>query len=287
MPAAEIIKEMKPKGVLRPVIGELAAESGAYIIVSSNGSTSDSALNSRRKAMAGAVKDNPAAAKLYLEFYDRNRVASWVRDHAGLIPWVRERIGRAFRGWRSCGDWSLVPAGADPSYLLDEKARIKTARKDDGDGLTAVDGINRIRDALRDPGQVVRLVGLSGVGKTRLVEALFDAAIGTSALDQSLAIYTDTGYEPDPQPRGLASDLIASGMRAILVVDNCPPETHRQLAEVARIAGSTISVITIEYDIREDQPEGTDVFSLETSSLPLIEKLVRGRFRDIQSITPG
>jgi hypothetical protein len=100
----------------------------------------------------------------------------------------------------------------------------------------------------------------------------------------SLAIYTDTADEPDPQPKGLASDLVASGTRAILVVDNCPPETHKQLSEVAKAAGATISVITIEYDIREDQPEGTDVFSLETSSLPLIEKLLKARFANLSQI---
>jgi hypothetical protein len=284
MPPSEVSKEMKPTGVLRSVIEELAAASGAYIIVSSNGSTADSALTGRRDAMAEAVNGCADAAKIHLDFYDRNRVASWVRDHAGLIPWVRSRIGKSVPGWRAYGAWSHVPAGADKTYLLDDKARIKTGRKNDGDGLSSVDGINRIRDALRNPGQVVRLVGLSGVGKTRLVEALFDNTIGVNALDPSLAIYTDTADEPDPQPKGLASDLIASGTRAILVIDNCPPETHKQLAEVTNAAGATISVITVEYDIREDQPEGTDVFSLETSSLSLIEKLVRGRFPDLSPI---
>jgi hypothetical protein len=284
MPPSEIAKEMKPNGVLRPVIEELAAASGSYIIVSSSGSTADSALNSRRAAMADAVSGSADAAKLHLDFYDRNRVASWVRDHAGLIPWVRSRIGKSVPGWRAYGGWSHVPAGADKSYLLDDKARIKTGSKDDGEGLAAVAGINRIRDALCKQGQVVRLVGLSGVGKTRLAEALFDGAIGVNALDPSLAIYTDIADEPDPQPKGLASDLCASGTRAILVIDNCPPETHKQLSEVTRAAGATISVITVEYDIREDQPEGTDVYSLETSSLPLIEKLVRGRFPDVSQI---
>jgi hypothetical protein len=262
MPPSEIAKEMKPGGVLRPVIEELAAVSGAYIIVSSSGSTADSALTNRREAMAEAVKEYADVAKLHLDFYDRNRVASWVRDHAGLIPWVRSRIGKSVPGWRSYGRWSYVSAGADKTYLLDDKARIKTGSKNDGDGLSAVDGINRIRDALRRPGQVIRLVGLSGVGKTRLVEALFDSTIGVKALDPSLAIYTDIADSPDPQPRGLASDLVASGTRAILVVDNCPPETHKQLSEVARASGATIRVITVEYDIREDQPEGTDVFCL-------------------------
>src|ERR1700676_3537811 len=120
-----------------------------------------------------------------------------------LIPWVRSKIGKSVPGWRSYGGWSHVPAGADKAYLLDDKARIKTGSKDDGDGLSAVDGISRMRDASRNPGQVVRLVGLSGVGKTRLVEALFDSAIGANALDPSLAIYTDIADGPDPQPKGL------------------------------------------------------------------------------------
>jgi hypothetical protein len=40
----------------------------------------------------------------------------------------------------------------------------------------------------------------------------------------------------------------------------------------------------IEYDIREDQPEGTDVFVLEISSNDLIDKLVRHRFPGISPV---
>jgi hypothetical protein len=286
MPRGEIIKEMKPKpkGRLRPVIAELAKASGAYIIVSAAGSTADSALISRRKAMAEAVKGTPNANKLTLEFYDRSRVATWVRGYAGLIPWVRSRIGKAIPGWRAYGSWSYRPEGADAAYLVDAAARIRTGDKDEGDGLSATDGINKIRDVLRKPGNVVRLVGLSGVGKTRLVEALFEPAVGLSALDPSLAVYTDIADSPDPQPSLMASDLVAAGTRAILVIDNCPPAIHRQLTEIARSAGTTISVITVEYDIREDQPEGTDVFSLDTSSLELIRTLIEKRYPAISQI---
>ena len=89
----------------------------------------------------------------------------------------------------------------------------------------------------------MRLVGLSGVGKTRLCEALFDAEIGKDSLDPSLAIYTNVAEGPNPPPVGFASDLIAGRTRAILVIDNCPIELHRQLRDVARAANSTISVI--------------------------------------------
>jgi hypothetical protein len=286
MPRVEILDEMKPKpaGVLRPVLVYLANASGAYIIVSSTGSTSDFALTNRRDAMAEAVKGTAAEGKLALDFYDRNRIATWVRDHAGLIPWVRLQIGKAVPGWRSYGSWSHVPEGIDASYLADDQARIRTGDRDEGDGVSAIEGINRIRKVLGTVGHVVRLVGLSGVGKTRLAEALFDFSLGEGALDPSLAIYTNVADEPNPPPTGLASDLNAGRTRAILVVDNCPPELHRQLSEVARAKGSNISVITIEYDIREDQPEGTDVFVLDTSSPGVIEKLVAQRYPDLSQI---
>lgn len=234
--------------------------------------------------MAEAVEVIADASKLALDFYDRNRVATWLRDHPGLIPWVRSLIGKSIPGWQSFGSWSRAPGGVDDSYLFDEEARLKTGDKDEGDGLCAVDGINRIRDVLRQPGQVVRLVGLSGVGKTRLCEALFDDKIGKDSLDRSLAYYTNVAEGPNPPPVGLVSDLIAARRSGILVIDNCPFELHGELTKIARATGSTISVITVEYDIRDDQPEGTDVFALDTSSLALIEKLVARRYPEISQI---
>ncbi|WP_369723395.1 hypothetical protein AB8Z38_05095 [Bradyrhizobium sp. LLZ17] len=287
MPRQEILDEMKPDGVVRPILVELAQASGSYIIVSATGSTAHSALKNRKKAMADAVEGIADASKLVLDFYDRNRVATWLRDHPGLIPWVRCLIGKSIPGWQSFGSWSRAPGGTDDSYLVDGEARIKTGDEKEGEGLSAIDGINRIRDVLRQPRQVVRLVGLSGVGKTRLCEALFEDKVGNGGLDPSLAYYTNVAEDPNPPPIGLASDLIAARRRGILVIDNCPFELHGELAKVAREANSTISVITVEYDIRDDQPEGTDLFALDTSSLPLIEKLVARRYPQVSQIDAG
>ncbi|MEA2893499.1 MAG: hypothetical protein QOI05_4292 [Bradyrhizobium sp.] len=287
MPRGDILKEMRPSGTVRPVIADLTGQAGAYIIVSATGSTSDSALKDRLTAMADAVADIPDHGKLLLDFYDRNRLATWVRDHAGVTAWVRTRTGKAFSGWQGFGNWSRAPAGAIDDYLIDDAARIVTNSQRDGEGLSVMNGIDRIRDVLRTAGRVVRLVGLSGVGKTRLAEALFDSKVGTNNLDPSLAIYTNVADSPDPQPAGLASDLLAERKRAILIVDNCPPQLHRQLSEIARLAGTGLSVLTVEYDIREDQPEGTDVFALEPSSAALIEKLVAKRFPALSKVDIG
>jgi len=51
------------------------------------------------------------------------------------------------------------------------------------------------------PGRVVRLVGLSGVGKTRFVQALFDNRIGERSLESSWAVYANLPTIRKPQPQ--------------------------------------------------------------------------------------
>jgi len=284
MPRTAILAEMRPAGAVRPVIRELADEVGAYVIVSSKGSTADSALRSRQGALREALADVANAGQLHTDFYDRTRLATWVRRHPGLVIWVKEKIGRAVVGWRPYGAWSGAAEGVEAEYLLDDKLRLQVGKRLDEPSQPVAEAIDSLRDELARPGKVVRLVGLSGIGKTRLVQALFDARIGARPLPPSLAVYTNLSDNPNPQPTGLASDLIATRLRAVLVVDNCPPDLHRRLSELCAAAGSTLSVLTVEYDVRDDQPEGTQVVTLDTSSPELIEKLVVRRYPELSQV---
>jgi hypothetical protein len=284
MARREILKEMRPGGKVRPVIRSLIQQSGAYIIVSSNGSVSDSALRNRREAMADATKGVKKSKTMIFDFYDRGRIATWLRDHPGLIPWVRQKTGRSIRGWRSYGPWAYSSEDERAPYLLDDKLRVLTRKRDSGGGVSSAEGLEHVRDVLHEPRKVARIVGLSGVGKTRFVQALFDVRVGKRALNPSLAIYTNMSDDPDPQPVGLASDLIASKSRAILIVDNCAADLHRRLSDVCRAPGSLLSIVTVEYDIRDDDPEETDVFRLESSSGDLIERLIRARFKTVSQV---
>ncbi len=54
---------------------------------------------------------------------------------------------------------------------------------------------------------------------------------------------------------------------------------------MCRAPGSKLSLITVEHDVRDDAPEGTDVFRLEASSVDLIEKLVKCRFPEISPVS--
>jgi hypothetical protein len=149
MPRGEILKEMAPKGVLRDSIKELIGKTGSYIIVSSGDSVTKPAFDARRRAMREAIIGEADYEKTTLDFLDRNRVATWVREHPSYILWVRDRVGRQIHGWQAYGNWAHSPGGVDDEYLIDESVRLHTGIRTPGsdEGLTIVDGLRKVRSA--------------------------------------------------------------------------------------------------------------------------------------------
>lgn len=157
MPRSAILKEMAPKGSVLLSIAELAANGGAYIIVSSKESLSDISLKNRKAAMAEAIEGLHSPSSLTLDFYDSRRIASWANQHVGLVPWVLERLGLPLSGWRPFEDWSSSPAPLDAPYLLDAQARLLGPSIKDVDGLNAEQAVTMLRGVLVKPGGVVLL----------------------------------------------------------------------------------------------------------------------------------
>lgn len=280
MQRSKILEEMRPKGELREAIKTLIQQSGAYIIVSS-ASTTYKQLQNRIEAMQEAVAGEPNRHQLHLDFLDRGSVATWVRTHPSLILWVRNKIGQPLQGWKPYDNWAHTPTGIQEEYIIGEELRLfDRTNSEQGDSVIA--GLQKLRLRLSQGGISVRLTGLSGVGKTRLVQALFDERVGERALNPLLAHYTDISDGPLPDPISFASQLVAIKAKAVLIVDNCSPELHRNLTKLC--AGSMVSLLTVEYDIRDDLPEETDVFRLEPSSDDLLEKLLQKRYPFISQI---
>ena len=153
-----------------------------------------------------------------------------------------------------------------------------------GEPLTISDGVKRLRAGLRTPKKCIRLIGLSGVGKTRLVEALFESGLVDDPLDSGLAVYTDYSVETNPTARDMAYQLVQDGQRAILIIDNCNPNTHTDLVRICTYGVSNVSLLTVEYDVRDDEPEQTNVFRLQSASSDLVVQWLEKLFPDISEI---
>ncbi len=282
MPRGKIAKEMSPKGVLRPIFSELARHNGCYIIISLDDDPTGPQLDNRKKAMQAQIEAIRSQGDLRMKFYGLSDLANWLRQHPDVQLWAREKLGLVLNGWRPFGRWSTTPPGVDDDLIRNAGVAI-TLPERGRDKLDIVQGIDGIRELIRTSEKTLRIVGLSGVGKSRIVQALFEASVGNKALDKSLAIYADLGEEPMPSARQVIEALSAKGCRAIVVLDNCAPETHNFLAASAS-AAPDIDLVTVEYDIREDRPEATNVVRIEAEGTEITETLVKRRYPELSQV---
>jgi hypothetical protein len=286
---AKISIEMAPNGKLRPAIIELASNKGAYIIVSTKDSLSDSSLTERKNAMSDCLSAHGLAGKVVLDFYDSRKIADWGEQYPAIVTWLKHTLGKPIVGWQPYAPWAYREDNIEAEYLLDDRIKIFAPNFDEGIAVSTA--IDRLRSDLSNKISV-RIVGLSGVGKTRLVQALFDNRISTehSVLDRENVIYTDLSDDPTPQPSAMIEALMSEGSNSVVVIDNCGPDVHQKMTELIKSPNSRLRLVTIEYDIRDDLPEDTVCYRLEGSSDSVIKELLNRRYpvlsdSDIYKIT--
>ena len=280
MPKGKIIEEMSPKGNLRPIFPELARDNGCYIIVSLADDPAGTNLGEREKKMQAQI-ESVDQGDLRMEFYGRSRLADWLRQHPAVQLWVREKLGLPLSGWRPFGRWSTTPPDAEDDLICKEGVTISLPGRVDKLGISQ--GIDGIRKLVRSSEKAVRIVGLSGVGKSRIVQALFEESVGNEPLDRHLAIYADLGEAPGPPAREVVERLAAEGRPAILVLDNCPSDNHSRIANQVA-SSSDIQLVTIEFDIQEDKPETTSVVRIDAEGHEIAERLVERRYPDLGQV---
>lgn len=284
---SKIPGEMAPKGIIRDSIQELGKKKGAYIIACTRETLSDSSLKNRKKAMLECLTKHGLNKTIEYDFYDNRKIADWVEQHPAVLFWLRSTLNKPIVGWQPYAPWAYKENDIEAEYLLDDKVKVYVPNNDEG--LAITNAIEQIRSELRK-NVSIRIVGLSGVGKTRLVQALFDKRIGKDSLNSENVIYTDLADDPTPQPSSMTEALIATGSDCVLIVDNCGSDTHTRLTEIVKKPNSYIRLITIEYDIRDDLPEDTLCYRLEGSSESVIKQLLRLKYpnlsdSDIDKIT--
>ena len=160
-----------------------------------------------RAALRGAGMD---IADDRIDFRDAGQVAAWANCYPSVAAWVKERtqpgtIG-PFQSWRH---WAGRAEHDAASWTDDERFSELRAH---------------VLAAALEPRRFCRIVGRSGIGKSRLVlEALAPAheaeASGYSLSD--LVLYADESEVGSPAINGVAQVLAENGQRAVIVVDRC------------------------------------------------------------------
>lgn len=282
MPDSRIETEMCPEGQLRPIFSELARNNGCYIIVSLEDDLVTQKVRARKEAMQKQLETIKEEGDLQVRFYGCGELANWLRQYPAVQLWVRERLGIQLNGWRPFGKWSTTPPLVNDDLICEEGIAIILPGRE-GEKLDILQGIDAIRELVRTSEKALRVVGLSGVGKSRIVQALFEESVGNNSLEKNHAIYADLGEDTNPSAREVLERLITEERSAIMVLDNCPSNVHNQLA--GRVSSSSnIRLVTVEYDIQEDRPEVTSVVRINAEGTGIAETLIKRRYPQLGQV---
>jgi hypothetical protein len=122
---------------------------------------------------------------------------------------------------------------------------------------------------------IVRIAGPSGFGKSRFAYELFNRE--TAIADQIAAValvYADFPIAGDETLK-LALEIADAGRPTILVVDECPDETHSRLALIAQRVGSELRLVAIDVETRIRRAKQTLLIRLEPAPDELIGSIAK------------
>ena len=236
-PAAASSEILTRNGEVKSIVRSVVEAGGHYIMLCANPYVQQE-IEARKARIRDAIRGvGLAVGDSQIYFLDADQIAGWVTRHAAVATWVRERTQPGLVGpFRSWSHWAGRSDHDDSPWIDDER-------------LVALRG--DLCKSLTEPRNVVRVVGLAGVGKTRLVLEALGPTDDDDLPQHSLSTLVLYAVESEVGAECLnetVQSLVDAGNRVIVVVDDCAPETHRSLSNMVLRQSSCLSLVTIDHE---------------------------------------
>ncbi len=251
-----LVHEAKVKPMVRSVL-----EQGGNYIMFCGQRYNEQQVQARQRAICDALaKAGLSIPDQLIGFREADQIAEWVNSHQPVALWVREEVGLGTPGGFT--SWNHWMGRSEHSMPWVEDPRLA--------GLTRA-----LRSSVTEPGTVLRVIGLSGIGKSRLcLEGLKrvgeDAISGRSLRDYVMyAVRSEAGAEAI---HPIVEKLAVSGGRAIVVVDDCDARSHTILAGMVSRSESRLSLVTIDNETPSHID--ADTFKIDEAPATVVESIV-------------
>ena len=246
-------REVVTKGrEVKAMVRSVLEKDGHYIMLCGHPYV-QSSIQGRKSRIREALREAGMSIEDdQVDFRDADQVAMWVNEHPSVATWVKEQTQPGILGpFRSWSHWAGRPEHSELPWVQDE--RIVNFRR-------------YLRERVAKSRNALRVLGLSGVGKSRLtLEAL--------ASTKEIVIYAIQFEVGSEAINRVVQNLADIGSRAVVVVDNCDPETHQVLAGMVLRRSSRLSLVTIDDEISSGTLDET-TYKLDGAPSSVIEGII-------------
>jgi len=272
------ILQKKDKKELKSQIEEVFNNNGTYILFTTDiyvESVRNENLKQRITAFREtieSVKGKDYADNCKIEIYDANLIRDWTNEFISAVSYVQSCFGIS-----------------KPNGLLiwDEFKSYKSNSTNFKSNSKIDSIINKIRNDISIGKKNIRLEGVSGIGKTRLIcEALspgeidktghFD--INRKSISDSV-IYFDIGAGNYQNVIDFVRSSVSS-FSAILVLDNCDPNCHDTFLNEVERGNSLIKMITIDYEkCNKNYSDNCNIIELKSIDFcSVVEEILKEKY---------
>lgn len=252
---------------LKPRIKELIEANGTYYLFTNAALTSE--LIARRiRGFKKAIKEAGYNQNYErIEIYDANKIKDWVNQHISAITLVQgfNDITRLIdiKTWE---EWKNDLIGVEVPYQIND----------------IITSYFRHIHSLLNSKKPTRIIGQSGLGKTRMVFEFFRNELlegGTKGLQQQV-VYIK--IRNDEQFNSMITYINSHKLQeGIIVIDDCDEIKHKIIIEMAR--SSKFRIITI--DISTKSTEENVIRFDKTMQMDIVKKIIEEQIGGFQTPT--
>ena len=258
-------------GSVKGLVCSFLQQGGTYILLCTR-NYAQKEVQEREDSIRRALREaGMSICDGQIVFRDAGQIANWVNSHPAISVWLKELAQpgtvRPFRSWvHWTGD-----AEHDRSPWVEDE-RLPVLKQD----------LHRL---VTEPQGVARVVGLSGVGKTRLVMEALGETVGWEETGRNLSDYVMYASQSKFSSETIfaaVQTLVDIGQPAIVVVDDCDPQTHRALAGIVQRRRTRLSLITIDDEVPVGALDDTTI-KVDRAPLSVTEAIINQSLPNLPS----
>ncbi|MBN2570350.1 MAG: hypothetical protein JXB42_13060 [Deltaproteobacteria bacterium] len=233
-------------GSMKRMVEDVLDNDGAYILFTNQELNSEQKIPERIAKIREKLTElgKPYADTITIDIYDAARIEGWVNKYVSAIIAVLNWVGRPLeRGLKTWSDWGQNSEYQRFKFVADENRQA---------------ALESLKSLLSEQKKCARIIGLSGLGKTRLSFEVFRDLNEHDDLSKRV-VYVDANVNLSIV--GLVSDWVQCGLEGIVVVDNCDISLHDKLRREVQRADSKLSLLTLDYNL--ERASQTEVIHLK------------------------